>query len=371
MGLSLGSVLDAAGDALGTLAGGASAAGSVLVGAAEDTCDAVEDGVEYAEEKWEQATDQLEEWFEEAEEWFDENLGDAWETAMDQAGDIIDGLTDYAEECWRDVTRFLDGIVEAVADEIEQIWEKIAASVEYAWETLSSSLDAVWDAVTKVVEAAWDKLNGALDNAWDRLCTVGDEIADAAVRAYERALDALVSVAHFLWDLALELKDLIVALGACVAGQIILPLAKADCIIESLNRPYNLIPANTLDRLKQVYPNNDFSDVYYVENARLSANHYNPDTEAMTFGGIDLSWGLLNYVIFFRQSFDFSSVSFRSLVVHELVHVLQYRHFVKEPVFACAYGIGYAEAGFDYRANWMEDVAYDMEKNHENTIATM
>jgi len=46
-------------------------------------------------------------------------------------------------------------------------------------------------------------------------------------------------------------------------------------------------------------------------------------------------------------------------MVHELVHVKQYRRAVLEPVFACAYGIGYAKSGFDYATNPLEREAFD------------
>jgi hypothetical protein len=39
--------------------------------------------------------------------------------------------------------------------------------------------------------------------------------------------------------------------------------------------------------------------------------------------------------------------------------VLQYRRLITDQSFGCAYGVGYMEAGFDYRKNQMEAVAYD------------
>jgi hypothetical protein len=41
-------------------------------------------------------------------------------------------------------------------------------------------------------------------------------------------------------------------------------------------------------------------------------------------------------------------------MAHELVHTTQYRRFINESGFACAYGIGYAQGGFDYASNPME-----------------
>lgn len=52
----------------------------------------------------------------------------------------------------------------------------------------------------------------------------------------------------------------------------------------------------------------------------------------------------------------------------ELVHVLQYRRFVLEPAFACAYGVGYAEAGFDYASNPLEREAYDFVSANSSVI---
>lgn len=55
-------------------------------------------------------------------------------------------------------------------------------------------------------------------------------------------------------------------------------------------------------------------------------------------------------------------------MAHELVHVMQYRRLITEPAFACAYGIGYADAGFDYATNPFEKAAYDFVTANAGTI---
>lgn len=79
----------------------------------------------------------------------------------------------------------------------------------------------------------------------------------------------------------------------------------------------------------------------------------------MTFAGVTLSGISVSNVIFLDNPWDETNDDDRRLMTHELVHVLQYRRFVTESAFACAYGIGYAQAGFDYRANPLEDEAFD------------
>ena len=88
----------------------------------------------------------------------------------------------------------------------------------------------------------------------------------------------------------------------------------------------------------------------------------------MTFAGVTIAGVTLNNVIFVGPAFDQAAADSRQLLCHELVHVLQYRRFVTEPAFACAYGIGYANAGFDYRSNPMEAEAYDFVDAHAPAI---
>ena len=121
-------------------------------------------------------------------------------------------------------------------------------------------------------------------------------------------------------------------------------------------------------RLAGIFPGQSFDDVFCVEEASLAANHFKSGTSGMTFGLAQTPVGDVGNVIFLKPKFDFSKPDFKRLLVHELVHVLQYRRFGGELGFACAYGIGYAKAGFDYKKNPFEDEAYDFVTANESVV---
>jgi hypothetical protein len=79
----------------------------------------------------------------------------------------------------------------------------------------------------------------------------------------------------------------------------------------------------------------------------------------MTMSGVTLAGVTLSHLIYITEPWDPNDDTDRVLMAHELVHVLQYRRLVTDQAFGCAYGVGYMEAGFDYRKNRMEAVAYD------------
>jgi hypothetical protein len=89
----------------------------------------------------------------------------------------------------------------------------------------------------------------------------------------------------------------------------------------------------------------------------------------MTFAGVTLAGVNVTNVIFIDTPWDETNTDDRELMTHELVHVMQYRRFLTESGFACAYGIGFAQAGFDYRENPLEDEAYDFVDAHTADIA--
>ncbi len=55
-------------------------------------------------------------------------------------------------------------------------------------------------------------------------------------------------------------------------------------------------------------------------------------------------------------------------MVHEVAHVEQYRRFRAEDAFACAYGMGYIESGFDYATNPIEAEAFAIEAAYAATL---
>jgi hypothetical protein len=100
----------------------------------------------------------------------------------------------------------------------------------------------------------------------------------------------------------------------------------------------------------------------------LAANHFKSGTSGMTFGMLYSILGIPGNAIYLKPKFDFSNVDFKRLLVHELVHVLQYRKFGTEMAFACAYGIGFAKGGFKYRDNPLEKQAYDFVSNNQAVV---
>jgi hypothetical protein len=55
-------------------------------------------------------------------------------------------------------------------------------------------------------------------------------------------------------------------------------------------------------------------------------------------------------------------------MVHEVTHVDQYRRFHFEDAFACAYGVGFVQSGFDYATNPIEAEAFAVEAAYADTL---
>lgn len=107
-----------------------------------------------------------------------------------------------------------------------------------------------------------------------------------------------------------------------------------------------------------------------MEDASLTANWFTEGTptDGMTFAQVTLAGITLTNIIFLADPWDSTNSDDRRLMAHELFHVMQYRRLISEPAFACTYGIGYAEAGFDYRRNPFEATAYVFVDTNSATI---
>ncbi len=79
----------------------------------------------------------------------------------------------------------------------------------------------------------------------------------------------------------------------------------------------------------------------------------------MCFGATSYLGVTLGGLIYLDEPWDATVDGDRELMAHELVHTRQYRRFVYGTGFACAYGIGFVQSGFDYAANPLEDEAFD------------
>ena len=350
------------------VAGDAWEAGEQLIDEAGDAIqegiDALEEAAEELEDLAEDATDAIED----AADWLADEAGDLWTDLVAETGDIFAALEEFAEEQWQDAGHFVDGIVDTVTDAIEEAWEHVARSVEQAWEGLAAAAESAWHAATDAIERAWEEAAAGVERAWRIIEAAALGVAHVAVKLYESALDLAESLAQFVWDIIQGIGQFLVALGACLGGEIIYQIAKADNIIANQLRPYLQIPPSVRTRLAGVFPGKDFANVFFVDQALLAANHFKSGTEGMTFGMLYSTLGIPGNALYLKPKFDFSQANFKRLLVHELVHVLQYRQFGHELAFACAYGIGYVKAGFDYKKNPLEAQAYDFVTRNQTVI---
>jgi hypothetical protein len=147
-------------------------------------------------------------------------------------------------------------------------------------------------------------------------------------------------------------------LGACLAGIIVHNLAEADNILMNFWKTPRRLSSSFQDEVRDLFPNIPLHDVWYLEDAALSANHFSKQADAMTFMNPEVAGINLGYMIYIDGAFDETVEKDRGLMVHELVHVEQYRKFRFEDAFACAYGVGYADAGFSYEENPLEAEAF-------------
>jgi hypothetical protein len=69
-----------------------------------------------------------------------------------------------------------------------------------------------------------------------------------------------------------------------------------------------------------------------------------------------------------RDTFDPAINTDKALLVHETTHVDQYRRFRFEDAFACAYGMGFVQSGFDYATNPIEAEAFAVEAAYAATL---
>jgi hypothetical protein len=185
---------------------------------------------------------------------------------------------------------------------------------------------------------------------------------------YEEAAEAAERAVEWFGGLIVDIADLMLELGACLAGQIVYSLAKADNILSNIGRPVQMLPEPFEADMTALLGGPGFKNVFFIDGAQLSANRFGSGTLAMTFAGATLAGVTVTNLIFVGPTFDPADATKRQLLCHELVHVTQYRRFVTEPGFACAYGIGYAQAGFDYRTNPLEAQAYDFVDAHVGSI---
>jgi ABC-type transporter Mla subunit MlaD len=347
----------------------ASDVGDALGDAAEAVGEAIEDGVEAlgdaAEAVGEFAEDAVEALAELAEDALEE-LAELAGEALDAAEDVYEAFAELAEEAWEGATDIVEDAADALADAVEEAWEGIAEAAEQAWEQIAEAAEDAWHEIVEAAEELYEAATDAVEALWDAAVAAVERLYDAAATMYELALDAIERTLAWLGDLAKDVVQAIAMLGECLAGIVVHTLAEADNVILNFGKMPKALPQSFRDEVKGIFPNVPFEKVFYIENASLSANHFGKFADAMTFMNPEIAGVNLGYMIYLDDAWDQTTKRGKGLMVHELVHVEQYRRFKVEDAFACAYGIGYANAGFDYATNPLEAEAFAVQKAYEN-----
>lgn len=104
------------------------------------------------------------------------------------------------------------------------------------------------------------------------------------------------------------------------------------------------LSASLRDKLYRLYPSFDLAEVRIIGNAR-----------GIPYGKTAVTHG--NY-IFCKNDFSEDNMEDYNLLLHELVHVEQYRKYGKA-VFYILYGFQYLNSGFSYRRIELEREAFD------------
>lgn len=354
MGL-FGDFVDAVGDA-------ADAVGDAVSDAVEDAVDAVEDVVDAIGEAAEDAVDALGDLAEDALE----ALGEFAEDVLETAEDVYEAFADLAEEAVEGAVDLVEDGWNAIADAAEDAWEEIEDAAESAWEAIETAVEEAWDEITEAVEDLWDGAQRAVEAAFEAAADAVEYLAAAAASAYENVVDAIERTLTWLGDLIKDIAYAIAMLGACLAGILIHNLAEADNILLNFWKSPKKLSKRVRDDAAPLFPDVPLDRVFYIENATLSANHFKGGTDAMTFSHVEIAGVNFAYMIYVDATIDDALLKDRALMIHELVHVDQYRKFGFEDAFACAYGVGFAGAGFSYRDNPLEAQAFAIQDAYAN-----
>ena len=354
MGL-LGDIVDAVGDA-------ADAVGDAIEDAVEDAVDAVEETVDAIGDAAEDAVDALGDLAEDALD----ALGEFAEDALETAEDVYDAFAELAEEAVEGAVDLVEDGWNAIADAAEDAWEGIQDAADSAWDAIEGAVENAWEEITEAVEDLWDGAQRAVEMVFEAAADAVEYLAEAAASAYETAVDAVERTLSWLGDLIKDIAYAIAMLGACLAGIIVHTLAEADnVLINFWKLPKKLSPTMRAEAAP-LFPSVPLDRVYYIENANLSANHFNGGTDAMTFSHVEVAGVNFAYMIYVDDVIDDTVLADRGLMIHELVHVDQYRKFGFEDAFACAYGVGFAGADFSYADNPLEAEAFAVQAAYLN-----
>jgi hypothetical protein len=157
----------------------------------------------------------------------------------------------------------------------------------------------------------------------------------------------------------MDVLDILGAIGGCAGGKVVYKVAEKSLKIRHPLRKRRRLMPETIARLQPLYPELDLHSASFVTSASFPADWFqSPDqTLAMTFGTrIWFKWK--------RRHVEETDEGLLVLM-HELVHVVQFRRLgSSKTAFACAYGIGFLNAGADYARNPLEAEAFEFVENH-------
>jgi hypothetical protein len=334
----------------------------------DNIVDPVEEAAKWVEDKAddvvsavEDVTDDVAKTAEKVGDWISEEGGELWGKVVEETEDVYSAVSKYAEEEWQNAERFLDGIADTAADAAEEAWERASRSLDDALEQLVSVYDDAVAAVTSVLERAWRAIASAVEDLWSGLEEAVMGFVSFALKNVEYALMLLADVSLLVW-LAFEkaVIEILKILGGCLGGITVHRLVKAHQVLANAMSLYYFLPVDVLSRLAVVFPKASFGDVLYMDHSIMAQDWYSNTTNGMTF---DFSLFTSGYIVYLKPAFYFNFADIKELLVHELVHVLQYRAYGSPLGFACAYGMGYAEAG-TYEENPLEAEPIDFVNQH-------
>lgn len=366
MAFGLGDIVDAVVD-------GASDVGGAIVAFGQNTYSAAADAIDGATER---AADLAEAAYEEAAEAVDEILEDLERLAEDtweEGRDAWSEIENLGENAWEDAGEFLESSADAFMAAVDDVVESALAAAEDAWNDFGRFAEETWDAFERAVEDPLRDVADAVEDVYDSAAAMAIDLSQSVARAIDRALAVIEQITLFIGNVVWSIIDLIARLGACLAGQAIYLLTKADLVLINtgfavLGATVKYLSAEFQNRLSQLFGGTDFANVLYQEQSHLPEEYIDRDeTDAMTMGGVELAGVMLDYMIYVRDFVTRFDGDVR-LLVHELVHVTQYHRTGSEMAFACAYGMGYKEGGGSYRENPLEDEAYDFVTAHYHDI---
>lgn len=349
MGL-LGDLVDAAGDAISD---GVDAVGDAVDGAVDLLEDAGDALADLAEDVVDAVGDIAEDLI--------DAIGDFAQDLIDQADDVFDVIGDLAQAAIDGVADFVEGAIASLGQLADEAWENAVGAAERAWEQMQNVAEEVWEATASAVERGWEAIAAGAESAWHRAAEAAEFVYEQAARTYERAVEVAERTLLWLGDLIKDIAYAIAMLGACLAGILIHNLAEADNVMLNVGKRFRTLPQAFREEARAIFPDIPYEKVFFMENSALSANHFSDDTSAMTFMAPEVGGVNAGYLIWLRGTFDPNSNADKGLMIHELTHVEQYRRFRFEDAFACAYGIGYADAGFSYENNPLESQAFDVQ----------